>query len=36
MLNSCAPNVSVVNIDNGFAGGYIAATINRLLAARKD
>lgn len=29
MLNSCASNVSVVNIDNGFAGGYIAAMINR-------
>ncbi len=32
MLNSCASNVSVVNIDNGFAGGYIAAMINRLSA----
>lgn len=30
MLNSCAPGVSVVNIDNGFGGGYIAATINKL------
>jgi len=29
MLNSCSSNVSVVNIDNGFAGGYIAAMINR-------
>ncbi len=29
MLNSCASNVSVVNIDNGFAGGYIGAMINR-------
>jgi len=29
MLNSCASNVSVVNIDNGFAGGYIASMINR-------
>ncbi len=32
MLNSCASNVSVVNIDNGFAGGYIAAMINRQAA----
>ena len=32
MLNSCASNVSVVNIDNGFAGGYIAAIINRQAA----
>jgi len=30
MLNSCAAGVSVVNIDNGFAAGYIAAMINRL------
>ena len=30
MLNSCASNVSVVNIDNGFGAGYLAALINRL------
>jgi len=30
MLNSCASNVSVVNIDNGFGAGYVAALINRL------
>lgn len=30
MLNACAPGVSVVNIDNGFGAGYLAATINRL------
>jgi len=29
MLNSCASGVSVVNIDNGFAAGYIASLINR-------
>ena len=29
MLNSCAPGVSVVNIDNGFGGGYLAGLINR-------
>lgn len=29
MLNSCAGNVSVVNIDNGFGAGYIASLINR-------
>lgn len=28
MLNSCASNVSVVNIDNGFGAGYIASMIN--------
>ena len=27
MLNSCAPGVSVVNIDNGFGAGYMAAMI---------
>lgn len=30
MLNSCASNVSVVNIDNGFGAGYIASMINHL------
>jgi NCAIR mutase (PurE)-related protein len=30
MLNSCAPGVAVVNIDNGFGAGCMAATINRL------
>lgn len=29
MLNSCSPNVSVVNIDNGFGAGYQAALIVR-------
>ncbi len=32
MLNSCASNVTVVNIDNGFGGGYVASMINRLAA----
>jgi len=31
MLNSCAPGISVVNIDNGFGAGYIAGTINRSI-----
>jgi hypothetical protein len=30
MLNSCAPGVGVVNIDNGFGAGYLAGSINRL------
>jgi NCAIR mutase (PurE)-related protein len=30
MINSCASNVSVVNIDNGFGAGYVASLINRL------
>ena len=28
MLNACAPGVAVVNIDNGFGAGYLAAIIN--------
>jgi hypothetical protein len=32
MLNSCTSNVCVVNIDNGFSAGYIAAMINRQSA----
>jgi hypothetical protein len=30
MLNTCSPNVSVVNIDNGFGAACIASLINRL------
>ena len=30
MMNSCASNVSVVNIDNGFGAGYVASLINRM------
>ena len=29
MLNGCAPGVGVVNIDNGFGAGYLAAMIVR-------
>jgi len=29
MLNSCAPNVGVVNIDNGFGAAALATLINR-------
>jgi NCAIR mutase (PurE)-related protein len=29
MLNSCCTGVAVVNIDNGFGAGYMAAVINR-------
>ena len=34
MLNSCAPGVTVVNIDNGFGAGYTAALINRARRER--
>lgn len=30
MLNSCASNVTVVNIDNGFGAGCVASVINHL------
>ncbi|WP_031498327.1 nickel pincer cofactor biosynthesis protein LarB [Bryobacter aggregatus] len=30
MLNSCASNVTTVNIDNGFGAAYVAALINRI------
>jgi NCAIR mutase (PurE)-related protein len=30
MLNSCASNVTVVNIDNGYGAGVVASLINRL------
>ena len=30
MLNSCAPGVATVNIDNGFGAGYLAAQMNLL------
>ncbi len=30
MLNSCAPGIAVVNIDNGFGAGYMASLINRM------
>ena len=33
MLNSCAPGVAVVNIDNGFGAGYLAAQINRQITS---
>jgi NCAIR mutase (PurE)-related protein len=28
MMNACAPNVCVVNVDNGFGAGYLAALVN--------
>ena len=30
MLNSCAPGVAVMNIDNGFGAGYYAGLINQM------
>ena len=33
MLNSCSPNVCVVNIDNGFGAAYVAAMMVRQITA---
>ena len=35
MLNSCSPNVTVVNIDNGFGAGFVASLINRSQPGRE-
>ena len=35
MLNSCAEGMAVVNIDNGFGAGYLAAQINRLVERKR-
>lgn len=35
MLNSCAEGITVVNIDNGYNGGYSASQINRLIERKK-
>ncbi len=34
MLNSCAPNVATVNIDNGFGAGFYAALVSRRKRGR--
>jgi NCAIR mutase (PurE)-related protein len=34
MLNSCASNVAVVNIDNGFGAGFYAALVSRSRGRR--
>jgi hypothetical protein len=31
MLNSCSPNVTVVNIDNGFGAAYVSCMILRRI-----
>jgi pyridinium-3,5-biscarboxylic acid mononucleotide synthase len=36
MLNSCASNVTVVNIDAGFKGGYLAGLIARNVALARN
>jgi hypothetical protein len=36
MLNSCAAGIGVVNIDNGFGAGYLAAMIARAATQSKE
>jgi NCAIR mutase (PurE)-related protein len=36
MLNSCSPNVTVVNIDNGFGAAIVATLIARKVRAHSD
>lgn len=36
MINSCANGIAVVNIDNGYGAGYMAAQINKLAVHRKN
>jgi hypothetical protein len=36
MMNSCAPGVGVVNIDNGFGAGYLAHKINMSALGKED
>lgn len=36
MLNSCAPGLAVVNIDNGFGAGVLAARINAMTDQSKE
>ncbi|WP_338668801.1 nickel pincer cofactor biosynthesis protein LarB [Pseudodesulfovibrio methanolicus] len=36
MMNSCAPGVGAVNIDNGFGAGYLAHKINMSALGKED
>ena len=36
MINSCANGIAVVNIDNGYGAGYMAAQINRLAVESRE
>ena len=36
MLNSCAPGIAVVNIDNGFGAAYLAAQINHQIPPQQE
>ncbi len=34
MLNTCVPGIAVVNIDNGFGGGYLASVIHKKIVEK--
>jgi len=36
MLNSCAPGVAVVNIDNGLGAAYFASIINQMCVKKEQ
>jgi NCAIR mutase (PurE)-related protein len=36
MLNSCASGVAVVNIDNGYGAGHMAALINQRIVKAEE
>jgi pyridinium-3,5-biscarboxylic acid mononucleotide synthase len=36
MINSCAPGVAVVNIDNGFSAGFAACQVIRQILRNRD
>jgi len=36
MLNSCAPGITVVNIDNGFSAGFAACQVIRQIKKYTD
>lgn len=36
MINSCAPGVAVVNIDNGFSAGFAACQVIRQVLRKRD
>ena len=36
MINSCAPGVAVVNIDNGFSAGFAACQVIRQIMRNRD
>jgi pyridinium-3,5-biscarboxylic acid mononucleotide synthase len=36
MLNSCAPSVTTVNIDNGFGAAFVASLVHRQVSSARS